>query len=134
VAPLCLELQSEGADVCLLLCGLWLERRGVLCSTPRMAQLRNLAEPWQTQVIEPLRQLRQGWKQAAVGDAQWLQLREQLKALELQAERELLERLEVLAGQWPHGETEASDWLYPLSGLQELRGRDALDRLRGAAR
>ena len=80
-----LRLQDGGADVCLLLCALWLERRQVPCEAQRLAQLRAIAEPWQRQVVQPLRELRQGWKAAALLDPQQARLREQVKALELEA-------------------------------------------------
>ena len=32
VESACLHLQEAGADVCLLLCGAWLERHGIACT------------------------------------------------------------------------------------------------------
>jgi uncharacterized protein (TIGR02444 family) len=110
-----LRLQDGGADVCLVLCALWL------------AQLRAIAEPWQRQVVQPLRELRQGWKAAALLDPQQARLREQVKALELEAERELLGRLEQLAQKW-QATDEAVAWLETL-----LEDRDARELLRVAA-
>ena len=77
----------------------------------------------------PLRQLRQHWRSAAQQDADWATLREQLKKLELQAERVLLERLQALAENWPDGEAE-DDWLSALAGQDSA----ALQVLRGAIR
>ena len=54
VETACLELQNQGADVCLLLCGAWLQARGVACSA-RLQALTALAAPWRGDVIEPLR-------------------------------------------------------------------------------
>ena len=53
VEAACLRLQEQGADVCLLLCGAWLERRGVALTLERTQALRQIAEPWQSQVVEP---------------------------------------------------------------------------------
>lgn len=122
-----LRLQDSGADVCLLLCALWLERRQVPCDAQRLAQLRAIADPWQSQVVQPLRELRQGWKTAAQLDPQQARLREQVKALELEAERELLGRLEQLAQKW-QATDEAVAWLETL-----LEERDARELLRAAA-
>jgi uncharacterized protein (TIGR02444 family) len=100
VEAACLELQAAGADVCLLLCGLWLDSRGVAHDAEREAQLRRIAEPWQQEVVKPLRALRQGWRKAAAQDSALSGLRERVKQLELEAERELLERLQALAEGW----------------------------------
>lgn len=100
VEAACLELQAAGADVCLLLCGLWLDSRGVAHDAEREAQLRRIAEPWQREVVKPLRALRQGWRQAAGQDSALSGLRERVKQLELEAEREQLGRLHALAEGW----------------------------------
>ncbi|WP_027908588.1 TIGR02444 family protein [Pseudomonas sp. URMO17WK12:I4] len=100
VEAACLELQAAGADVCLLLCGLWLDSRGVAHDADREAQLRRIAEPWQREVVKPLRALRQGWREAAGQDSALSGLRDRVKQLELEAERELLERLQALAEGW----------------------------------
>lgn len=134
VEQACLQLQDAGADVCLLLSGLWLEQRGVPCDAERLHQLRAIAGPWQHQVVRPLRALRQNWRVEAVSDTKLHALREQLKALELDSERELLLRLETLMGTWP---TDTSNnkpsWLEPLLGPVEETNRDALNLLRVAA-
>ncbi|MEO4048440.1 TIGR02444 family protein [Pseudomonas sp. CAU 1711] len=127
VEQCCLHLQDGGADVCLLLCALWLERRGVPCSEARLARLKAVAEPWQRQVVQPLRELRRGLKEAARLDPQQARLREQVKAMELEAERELLKRLESDAQQWQASDVAAA-WLEPL-----LVDRDARELLRAAA-
>lgn len=61
----CLQLQEAGADVCLLLCGAWLQRHGVAYTPARLSHLQAIAQPWQTEVISPLRQLRQNWRTTA---------------------------------------------------------------------
>ena len=58
VEDACLQLQAAGADVCLLLCGAWLQVRGIACTQPRMARLQAVAEPWRSEVVTPLRDLR----------------------------------------------------------------------------
>ncbi|VXC84756.1 conserved hypothetical protein [Pseudomonas sp. 8Z] len=126
VEQACLELQDAGVDVCLLLTGAWLQRRGCRCEAHRLDALRTLTAPWQREVVTPLRQLRQHWRADALQDSDWTTLREQVKKLELQAERVLLERLQTLAESWPDGESE-DDWLLALAGqdsaaLQVLRG------------
>ncbi|WP_207238486.1 TIGR02444 family protein, partial [Pseudomonas sp. GW458-11-11-14-TSB1] len=104
VEPACLQLQSAGINVCLLLCGLWLGERGVAFNEYRLQQLRSVAEPWDADVVRPLRALRVNWKVVAADDGELNALREQVKALELEAERHLLVRLERSALSWPQGE------------------------------
>jgi uncharacterized protein (TIGR02444 family) len=138
VADDCLRLQDEwGADVCLLLAALWLERRRVHATAERVAQLERLAAPWQAAVTAPLRRLRRAWKAAAEDDAKLAELRQQLAALELQAERLLLQRLAALSEDWPHDAQGASDWLAWLTAPNRAgwsaAGRAALQRLRDAA-
>ncbi len=132
VEATCLRLQAAGADVCLLLCGLWLEQRGVACDDKRLAALKALSEPWQRQVVRPLRELRQNWREAAQLDAAQLRLREQVKALELEAERELLRRLETLAGVWPQ-QPQPAAWLEALAASAGKQHHDALQVLRAVA-
>ncbi len=133
VETACLRLQAAGADVCLLLCGLWLEQRATGHDKQRQAQLLALSEPWQRQMVRPLRELRQGWREAAQADAALLRLREQVKALELEAERELLRRLERLAGDWTGQDSNSANWLEALAGDAGVEHRDALQVLRAAA-
>ncbi len=125
----CLQLQGDGADVCLLLCAAWLQQREVACTGPRCQALQALATPWQENVVTPLRQLRQNWRANAAHDDALNALREQVKGLELNAERQLLERLEKVAAEWPTGEAD-EDWLTELAGQHD---HDALQVLRVAA-
>jgi hypothetical protein len=94
--------------------------------------LRALAQAWQAPVIAPLRALRTGWKAQALLDPALAELRGQVKALELSAERVLLERLERLANGWASEAGAAQDWLEGLVPVQP-EGQDALERLRVAA-
>lgn len=113
VEQACLRLQAEGANVCLLLCGAWLERRQVPVDADRLHALNECGGRWQSEVVEPLRALRQCWRSAARTDADLDTLREGVKSLELAAERVLLERLEILAGPWT-AQPPAAGWLEAL--------------------
>lgn len=133
VEAACLQLQEDGADVCLLLCASWLQARRARVSDERVCALLALAEPWRIEVVQPLRTLRQQWRMAAQDDAALALLREHLKGLELQAERTLLERLQACSQQWPAGSDEtADDWLVRLAP-DLCRDHGALDQLRAAA-
>ena len=132
VEAACLLLQTQGADVCLLLCAAWLERRHLTCTDERTKALRALAQPWQQQVVLPLRQLRQHWREQAQSNNALAQLRERLKQLELDAEREQLERLAACTQDWSDSGTGAPlDWLERLS--PQPGNHDALQTLRTAA-
>lgn len=133
VEEACLGVQALGGDVCLLLCATWLQARGVAVSEERAQALRDIAEPWQREVVAPLRGLRQQWRTAARNDALLAALREQVKGLELQAEKTLLERLQALSQQWPADSHEPTDdWLARLAPDQ-VREHRALHQLRVAA-
>jgi uncharacterized protein (TIGR02444 family) len=133
VEQACLQLQSAGVNVCLLLCGAWLSQRAVACDEPRLQQLRSVIEPWDAEVVRPLRALRTQWKTAAAQDAELHSLREQIKTLELEAERHLLLRLERSAQDWPQNEaTDCSAWLDGVAADAAHQARDALHQLRVA--
>ncbi|MGO3984923.1 TIGR02444 family protein [Pseudomonas sp. SAS7] len=133
VEAACLELQAQGGDVCLLLCASWLQAHTVAVLDERVQALHEVAEPWQREVVAPLRSLRQQWRTCAAGDTQLAALREQVKGLELQAERTLLERLQERSQKWPAGSGEPTDdWLARLTPAP-ARHHDALDQLRVAA-
>lgn len=126
VEDACLSLQEAGGDVCLLLAGAWLQRRGVPCRQTYLEALLALAAPWQREVVTPLCQLRRHWRTSAEADGELASLRERIKQLELEAERLLLQRIETLAENWP-SEDGDNDWLSRLAGddsaaLQMLRG------------
>jgi len=134
VEQACLQLQAAGANVCLLLCGLWLDQRKVECSDQRLQQLRRVAEDWDADVVQPLRALRTQWKAVAAKDADLDALREKVKALELEAEQRLLLRLEQTAQRWPQDEvTDLSAWLEGVAADTAHLDRDALHQLRVAA-
>jgi uncharacterized protein (TIGR02444 family) len=133
VEDACLQLQTAGANVCLLLCGLWLEQRGVTCDEQRINALQALTAPWDTEVVQPLRTLRMQWKTQAVDDAVLKGMREQIKSLELEAERALLSRLEGVAQEWMRNDAGAMTWLEGLAGTAANPNCDALQVLRVAA-
>lgn len=128
----CLELQASGANVCLMLCGAWLTTRGIACNTERAREIGQLAAPWHDNVVRPLRELRTRWRDGAQRDAQLGLLREQVKALELEAERELIARLEAQTRDWSAQETTEEDWLVCLAGEAAGQNHDALHVLRAA--
>jgi len=129
----CLQLQTAGANVCLLLCGLWLEQREVACDEQRVSLLRTLTDPWDAEVVQPLRTLRMQWNTRAVDDAVLKGMREQIKSLELEAERVLLSRLEGVAQAWHRNAAGSTTWLEELAGAAASPNRDALQVLRVAA-
>jgi len=118
----CLRLQAQGADVCLMLCGAWLEQRGVIPTAERLQALRQIAGPWQTQVN-------------AQQDKPLAALRERIKSMELEAERQLLMRLEELIETWSSGErADQQHWLERLAAEDAANlDHDALQQLRVAA-
>ncbi|WP_294732431.1 TIGR02444 family protein [uncultured Pseudomonas sp.] len=132
VEDACLRLQAQGADVCLVLCGLWLEQRGVAAQPSRLQALRQMAGPWQAEVVEPLRHVRTQWRPLGQHDAELGALRERVKALELEAERLLLLRLEGVAQDWPMAEVKDQAWLEGLAAEAANLDHDALHQLRAA--
>ncbi|MBA1231268.1 TIGR02444 family protein [Pseudomonas viridiflava] len=134
VEQACLELQASGADVCVVLCGVWLGLRGVECNAQRLSEIGQLATPWQKDVVRPLRELRTQWRAAAQDDAVLSDLRARVKALELDAEQTLLNRLEALTERWPITKRrDISAWLYGIDETRAEKNRDALHVLRIAA-
>jgi len=100
IAALCLELQDEhGFDVTMLLSCLWHGQQYGIMDEALLDLMLEFSRPWQEQVVAPLRQTRRWLKQqrpAAAGDESVDILREQIKACELAAERQQLERLETM--------------------------------------
>jgi len=129
----CLTLQARGANVCVLLCGVWLDVRSIRFDPLRAEEIRQLATPWHDQVVGPLRDLRMQWKPAAAADEELGALHERLKVLELDAERELLVRLQRLIQAWPeHPAQTNNQWLEALAGQAAEEAPDALGVLRRA--
>lgn len=102
VEPACLALQDEqGADVCLLLWCLWLERGGCELTAEGLQQAQGAIAPWVAQAVLPLRALRRQLKaRYGTADAELEQLRLGIKQAELLAERQVLRQLAALNGQW----------------------------------
>lgn len=132
VEAACLELQSAGADVCLVLAGVWLERRGLACDEARLRQLKAVSDDWRAQVVAPLRDLRQTWRQQAAVDSDLADLRARVKKLELDAEHIQLRRLQSTAQQWPAVKGPV-DWLGRLSTDLNGQPRALIETLRRAA-
>lgn len=85
VAAACLALQDEfGLDVNLLLYGAWQASQGRRLDEQHMAELEESTALWRHEVVKPVRALRQRWREFP-GVAQ---LRDELKSLELNAERQ----------------------------------------------
>lgn len=131
VEQACLALQARGANVCALLCGVWLDQRSISFDPGRAEQIRQLATPWHDQVVAPLRAMRTQWKAAAATDEELSAMRERLKVLELDAERELLVRLQRLVQDWPEqGAPGVGAWLDALAADAANEAPDALQVLR----
>lgn len=111
VAAACLSLQDRhdggqhGLDVNLLLFCCWAGRCGRMIMPAEMASLIAAAEPWQQEVVRPLRSVRRWLKaQETVPAEEADALREQVKAQELEAERleqDLLHRTLPLSSGFP---------------------------------
>jgi uncharacterized protein (TIGR02444 family) len=130
VEQACLSLQADGANVCALLCGVWMDRRGVQFDPQGAQQIGQLADPWHEQVVGPIRDIRTRWKDAATADEELTALRDRLKTLELDAERELLVRLQRLTRDWPERDAPpSSEWLEALAGAAAKASPDALQVL-----
>ncbi|WP_187276503.1 TIGR02444 family protein [Parahaliea maris] len=90
VAQHCLEAQDEcGVDVNLLLYAAWLASQAQVLDERRSRSAMACTDTLRQQVIRPLRTLRRQWK----AWPELADLREQLKQLELAAERELQDGL-----------------------------------------
>jgi uncharacterized protein (TIGR02444 family) len=97
VADACLHLQdAHGQNVPLLLWAAWAE----LDDPGRLAQGAAAARSWDAVAVTPLRAIRRSLKAPAppVADAAREAVREEVKAIELRAERVLLETLAGVAG------------------------------------
>jgi uncharacterized protein (TIGR02444 family) len=133
VAEACLRLQDTcGADLPLLLAGAVLAQSGSRLTPSVASALVTATQDWRRDVVLPLRALRRSWRERLYGDP----LREQLKALELEAERRQVERLQsLLLTHWPlsRGEPGVGLTRENLEALLLAQGawdwRDALPRL-----
>jgi uncharacterized protein (TIGR02444 family) len=91
VAGLCLELQDElEADINMLLAGAWLGANDCSWQASNLSGIVAACAQWRTLCLLPLRQIRRDLK-SLPGAEGWYQ---RLKALELEAERQQLHRME----------------------------------------
>lgn len=99
VADACLALQDDhGQCVPLLLWAAWRARVGQGIGESEASKAAGIARLWSEDVVAPLRQVRRRLKTPLESgdEAIRLPLREKIKALELDAERALMARLEAL--------------------------------------
>ncbi|GGF38022.1 hypothetical protein GCM10011611_50490 [Aliidongia dinghuensis] len=101
-SALCLDLQDgAGLDVNLVLLCLWAGTvRGLALTDEDFPALDAALEPWRTRVVAPLRAVRRFLK----GDSLATELRERIKAAELDAERVEQRRLLAALPDRPLGE------------------------------
>ncbi|MEY8826947.1 TIGR02444 family protein [Sedimentitalea sp. XS_ASV28] len=89
IPPLCLAIQEEtGADVNLLLFGLWLGSEGRRISADEAARFAEAVAEWHTEVVRPLREVRRrlkGWQVCPDGPRETL--RAGIQKWEIAAER-----------------------------------------------
>lgn len=100
VAEACLALQDHHAqNVPLLLWAAWIARTGRLPDEETLEAACDTARAWDTTTVAPLRAVRRTLKAPVpdLDDAARLAVREQVKAVELAAERRLLSALETLS-------------------------------------
>jgi uncharacterized protein (TIGR02444 family) len=118
VAEACLALQERHRlDVNLLLFCAWAGSNGRRLDGGDIGLLRSAARPWHDQVVAPLRAARRWLKQqTSVPESLGEAFREEVKALELQAEMleqlMLYQELEIAAGEGTPEDVAANLWLY----------------------
>lgn len=96
VPEACLALQdAHGQNTSLLLWAVWAEA----ADPTLLAQAADIARRWEALALTPVRAVRRALKPAfpGVGDSVREALREDVKAVELRAERVLMESLEAMA-------------------------------------
>ena len=100
VSEACLNLQDYfEQNVCLLLWGAWCAQTGRKPDEETLEAAADTARAWESTTVAPLRAIRHTLKKPVPDlDTQArLAIREQVKAIELAAERHLLQQLEELA-------------------------------------
>ena len=140
VEQACIGLQDRrGADVNLLLFCCWAGHRSQFLSAAELDRMLAASQAWQAQVVGPLRQVRRDLKQGDWASPAVAALREEIKALERQAERIEQDRLLVCvplgAGALSEDAIAANLALYidRLSGPIEDADQAALACLRASA-
>lgn len=133
VSEACLALQDrDGQNVCLLLYAAWCGRSGRALTEDDVEAAVDTARVWSETAIDPLRRVRRVLKvrRPDMDDAAREAVRDQVKAVELAAERRLLEALEALA---PSPSTDGGSPLPALVAVSRAWGetlpRPALTRL-----
>jgi uncharacterized protein (TIGR02444 family) len=119
VPEACLSLQDQhGQNTSLLLWAVWAE----VADPALLARAADVARRWETLALSPLREVRRALKPAFadVADGPRTALREDVKAVELRAERVLMESLEDMTG--GRGGAHA---LAALEGASEAWGKPA---------
>lgn len=127
VAATCIEAQDRfAADVNLLLYAAWLARQDLALDRDQWRALTASVSDWQRRVVQPLRALRRDWKALPAAAA----LREQVKALELAAEREQQARIFAWHRQQEPRPAQLNSLAQALSELLEASAgqRDSSDR------
>jgi len=104
VSEICLELQDDhGQCVPLLLWAIWLGTKNLIVEVAMAETAANMARAWVEEVLIPVRGVRRRLKHSVrdMEDAPRLHVREQIKALELEVERQLMLGLAGLTGAAP---------------------------------
>lgn len=93
----CLQLQDdEAVNVPLLLGCCWVALYYGEMNADQVKQFKALSITWTETCIQPLREIRQNMKRRAESGNDWQQLREQVKQLELSAEKRFIQRMEMI--------------------------------------
>lgn len=101
VESLCLALQDDwDVDVTVLLFSVWLSMRGLLFDDARRESVQSQCEPWQAEVIAPLRRARRWLKTQSSQTAAVAACRNTIRDAELAAEKLQLQRLQAMAEDW----------------------------------
>lgn len=119
VPQACLSLQDDyGQNTSLLLWSVWAE----IADPAVLARAADIARRWEAQTLAPIREVRRSLKPAfdGVQDDKRQALREDVKAVELRAERVLMESLEAITGE--HGGAHA---LAALGAASQAWGKPA---------
>jgi uncharacterized protein (TIGR02444 family) len=107
VEKCCLRLQDDfDIDVPLLFFCYWSALRHGAVSVSQLQPGLELAQYWSELVVQPLRHIRRQMKVdnhhlSLIDRDEHTELREQIKALELQSEKQLLNALQALTLDWP---------------------------------
>lgn len=124
VAEACLELQnSHGLDVNMVLLCVWFGKHNGKLADSSMEQALEFSNHWRSCVVQPLRATRQ-WMKGHPPPAEGQQLgfndlREQIKKVELSAEKHQQESLQQIVSQGPCGDKDPADEAKEFDAIQE---------------